>query len=171
MRELAPSELSERDVAQLAWAAQGITEPAQGLRTAPSAGALYPLEVYFVRREGTHRYVPQAHALEPAARGDLRALVAAAALAQDWIAAAPLVVVVTAVYARLRRRYGERAERYAWLEAGHVAQNVQLQAVALGLASVPVGAFDDDRVADVLGLADGERPLYLIAVGHPRPGP
>jgi SagB-type dehydrogenase family enzyme len=110
--------------------------------------------------------VPQAHALEPAAPGDLRAALAAAAPAQEWIAAAPLILVVSATYARLRRRYGGRAERYAWLESGHVAQNVHLQAVALGLASVPVGAFDDARVADVLGLPDGEHPLYLLPVGH-----
>jgi nitroreductase len=90
VREFAPSDLSEREVSQLAWAAQGITEPVQGLRTAPSAGALYPLEVYFVSRDGAHRYVPQAHALEPAAPGDLRAALAAAALAQEWIAAAPV---------------------------------------------------------------------------------
>lgn len=168
VREFAPSELSEREVSQLAWAAQGITEPAQGLRTAPSAGALYPIDVYFVRREGAHRYVPEAHALEPAAPGDLRPALARAALAQDWIAEAPLVAVITATYARLRGRYGGRAERYAWLEAGHVAQNVHLQAVALGLASAPVGAFDDARVVEVLGLPDGEHPLYLLPVGHPR---
>lgn len=140
----------------------------QGLRTAPSAGALYPLRLYLVTREGVHRYLPEMHALEPAVRADdLRAPLAAAALGQDWLAQAPLVVLITAVPGRLRRRYGERAERYAWIEAGHAAQNIHLQAVALGLVSTPVGAFDDDAVAGLLGLSDAERPLYLIAVGHP----
>lgn len=168
VREFAREALSEQEISQLAWAAQGITEPLEGLRTAPSAGALYPLQVYLVRRDGAFRYLPQGHALERVADGDRRGPLAAAALAQDWIASAPLVVVIAATFGRLRRRYGDRAERYACLEAGHVAQNIHLEAVSLGLASVPVGAFEDDRVAGVLELRSGEHPLYLIAVGRPR---
>lgn len=155
-------------IGQLLWSAQGITDR-QGLRTAPSAGALYPLECYVVTDSGVLHYEPARHRLVRRIERDLRGALAAAALGQSAIADAPIVVVITADYGRTAVKYGEeRAVRYATLEAGHAAQNVLLQAVALGLGAVPIGAFHDARVARVLRLNGGETPLYLIPIGHPR---
>ena len=166
VRDFAERAVSDEDIGRLLWAAQGITGP-EGRRAAPSAGATYPLEVYSVSADGVARYLPEAHALEPHLDADPRDELAAAALGQSEVAAAPLVVVITGVVARTATRYGDRAERYVTLEAGHAAQNVLLQAVARDLAAVPIGAFDDDEVAAVLELPDGRAPLYLLPVGHP----
>ena len=166
VREFTSRPLSWAQVGQLLWAAQGVTD-AQGHRTAPSAGALYPLELYAVSAEGTFRYLPERHALATVREGDLRQELRAAARGQESVGTAPLVVVIVAVPARTAARYGqERARRYVQLEAGHAAQNLLLQAVALGLGAVPVGAFDDARVAATLGLPADEEPLYLLPVGY-----
>lgn len=168
MREFKDTPLTLAELGQLLWAAQGITHPA-GLRTAPSAGALYPLEVYAVTREATYRYDPAAHQLIVHARGDLRRPLYTVALMQDSILQAPVTIVITAVYARTAKKYGEeRTPRYVALEVGHAAQNVLLQAVALDLGAVPIGAFLDDQVQQVLALPRDHQPLYLIPVGHPR---
>lgn len=168
IREFKDTPLTLAELGQLLWAAQGITHPA-GLRTAPSAGALYPLEVYAVTREATYHYNPQGHHLVVHARGDLRAALYAVALMQDSILQAPVTIVITAVYARTAKKYGEeRTPRYVALEVGHAGQNVLLQAVALGLGAVPIGAFLDDQVQNVLALPRDHQPLYLIPVGHPR---
>jgi SagB-type dehydrogenase family enzyme len=156
------------ELGQLLWAAQGITSPA-GQRTAPSAGALYPLEVYAVTRDAVYCYEPPTHQLIVHTRGDARAALYAVALMQDSILRAPTTIVITAVYARTSKKYGEeRTPRYVALEAGHAAQNVLLQAVALDLGAVPIGAFLDDRVQQVLALPRDHQPLYLIPVGHPK---
>jgi SagB-type dehydrogenase family enzyme len=171
IRDFADAGLSLEDMAQLLWAAQGITH-AEGLRTAPSAGALYPLEVYLVAGRvatlpaGIYRYDPRRHQLAPTALGDRRPGLAAAALHQTWIADAPAVVVIGAVFRRTSVRYGERGERYLHIEAGHAAENVCLQAVALGLGTTVVGAFSDVEVKRLLGLGE-EQPLLLIPVGKP----
>lgn len=170
VREYSSAELSPAELGQLLWAAQGITEVAGRGRTAPSAGGTYPLEVYAVTRGGLFRYVPEEHALEVLGAEDLRPALAAAAGGQEWVAEAALVVVVVGVAERTAARYGERAERYVALEAGHAAQNLLLQAVALGLGAVPVGAFADDAVRQVVGIAEDWAPLYLIPVGHPAAG-
>lgn len=166
VREFRPAPLTLEEIAQLLWAAQGIS--GDGLRTAPSAGALFPLELYVVADAGIRRYLPAQHALAPVAAGDRRRDLASAALGQDCIADASIVLVITAVPGRTSGKYGTRGQRYVHLEVGHAAQNVLLQATALGLAAVPVGAFDDAKVADVLALPKGEAPLYLIALGRPR---
>jgi SagB-type dehydrogenase family enzyme len=153
------------DLAQLLWAAQGVTDT-DGRRTAPSAGGLYPLELYVADAGGVWRYAAAEHGLLPIVLTDVRAALTTAA-GQESVADAGAVVVITGIEARTGVRYGDRAERYVWLEAGHAAQNLLLQATALGLGAVPVGAFDDDAVARSLELADGERPLYLVPVGHP----
>ncbi len=169
IRSFTSETLAADQIGQLLWAAQGITDP-QGFRTAPSAGALYPLECYVVTPDGAFHYDPSRHRLQPRAAKDLRGALAAAALSQSAVSEAPAVIVITAVYERTARKYGvDRARRYATLEAGHAAQNVLLEGVALGLGAVPIGAFDDGRVAHVLGLESQEAPLYLIPVGHPRP--
>lgn len=168
-RELGGRALSAAEVSALLWAGQGITSPG-GERAAPSAGALYPLTLTVVDAGGVWRYVPAEHALSLEAAGDRRAPLAAAALEQACVATAPLVVAVTARPAVLSARYGNRAERYCMLEAGHVAQSVLLMATALGLDAVPVGAFDDQAVLAVLGLGAGHLALYLLPVGAPRRG-
>lgn len=160
--------LTRTEIGQLLWAAQGLTDE-EGHRTAPSAGALYPLELDIVTPDGVARYVPDGHGLAPRGATDLRPALQRAALDQAAVGEAPLVIVVSGAVERTAARYGaERAERYVALEAGHAAQNVLLQAVSLGLGAVPVGAFDDAEVRRILGLAVGEGPLYLIALGHPR---
>ena len=153
---------------QLLWAAQGITGASES-RTAPSAGALFPLEIYALTAAGIAHYEPATHSLLRTQAGDVRPELAAAAHDQECVRDAPLVIVVTAVYARLAVKYGEsRGPRYVHLEAGHAAQNVLLQAVALGLGAVPVGAFDDRRAQSILRLPADHEPLYLLCVGRVR---
>lgn len=158
--------LAEEEISQLLWAAQGITEERRGYRSAPSAGATYPLETYAVIPEGVFRYDPQQHALNEVKAGDVRGRLARAAYDQWFIGEAGATIVFAAVPQRTTQRYGTRGQMYIHMEAGHAAQNVHLQAVALGLGSVPVGAFDDDAVAAVLGLPRGQVPLYLVPVGR-----
>lgn len=166
VRDYSPDPLTLDDLSQLLWAAQGITSDVGG-RTAPSAVGTYPLEVYVVAGDHLSRYLPGEHELEHLADGDLRSELSRAALSQEWVEEAPAVFVITAVYARTEQRYGDRAERYVKIEAGHAAQNLLLQATSLGLGAVPVGAFHDDEVTEVLNLPDGYQPLYVIPVGHP----
>lgn len=164
IRQFADRELSLTEMGQLAWAAQGITEPSRGLRAAPSAGATYPMELYLATREGLFHYQPVGHRLAKVASGDVRPALSG----QPAVRQAPVTFVLAAVYERTRSRYGERAERYVHIEAGHIAENLHLQAVALGLASVPVGAFDDAAVARALNLPADQAPIYMVPVGHPR---
>ncbi len=166
-RDFTPEPLDLDDLSHLLWSAQGITEPDGNGRAAPSAGGTYPLELYVVDHLGLYHYLPAGHSLEVLGEDDLRPALAEAALGQQHVADAPAVVVITAVFARTEERYGERAERYVYLEAGHAAQNVLLQAVALDLGAVPVGAFHDEDVRRLLGLPADHIPLYLIPVGHP----
>jgi SagB-type dehydrogenase family enzyme len=168
IRSFTAAPLTRAEVGQLLWAAQGVTDPA-GQRTAPSAGGLYPLELDVVSADGLARYVPDGHRLVWRGSTDLRPELRRAALDQSAIGEAPVIIVISGVTERTSTRYGaERAERYVALEAGHAAQNVLLEAVSLEFGAVPVGAFDDAGVRRVLGLEDGEAPLYLIPVGHPR---
>ncbi len=167
VRGFAPEPLTGQELGQLLWAAQGLTD-ADGRRTSPSAGALYPLEVDVVTAQGVARYVPDGHRLAWRSGTDVRGALRRAARDQAAVGDAPAVIVISGVVERTAPRYGERAERYVTLEAGHAAQNVLLQAVALELGAVPVGSFDDAEVHRLLGLAAGEAPLYLVPVGHPR---
>jgi SagB-type dehydrogenase family enzyme len=173
VRSYARSPLTLAEVGQLLWASQGITDP-EGRRTAPSAGALYPLEVYLAAgaveglAPGVYRYDPQGHHLLPTGEGDRRASLATAAGGQQWVRDGAAVVVLAAVFARTEKKYGARAERYVHLEAGHAGQNVCLEATALGLATVVVGAFDDRAVQRALGLPAAEEPLVLLPVGRRR---
>jgi len=167
VRNFTGEELTLEEISQLLWAAQGITA-GWGGRTAPSAGALYPLEVYVATPSGLYHYVPQGHQVIIESQDDLRLKLWEVALKQDAIREAPAVFVVTAVYERTAKKYGGRAERYVKLEAGHACQNVLLQAVALDLGAVPIGAFYDDQVQAVLSLPPDHEPLYLIPVGHPQ---
>ncbi len=165
VRQYTDQPLTMEEISQLLWAAQGVTRD-WGARTAPSAGALYPLEVYVATPEGLYHYLPDGHRAEVLSQQDLRRALARAGLDQNAIHDAPAVFVIAAVYARTSGKYGKRAERYVKLEAGHVGQNILLQAVALDLGGVPIGAFHDDQVQRALGLPANYEPLYLIPVGH-----
>lgn len=164
-REFLPTELLPEQIGQLCWAAQGQTSR-QKYRTAPSAGATYPLDLFAVSPDGLGRYLVGRGALEQISSADLRTKLAAAAWNQGFIAAAPLTLVFAAKFARTTQRYGERGLRYVYMEAGHAAQNVHLQAEVLGLGSVAVGAFDDDAVSAVLLLPGELEPIYMVVVGH-----
>ncbi|MGR9099653.1 MAG: SagB/ThcOx family dehydrogenase [Gammaproteobacteria bacterium] len=170
VREFRPGTVSLRDIGQLLWAAQGVTHP-EGLRTAPSAGALYPLELYLLAGEteglspGLYRYRSDGHRLIRLAPADLRKDLAEAALEQTWLAHAGIVVVVTAVYERTTRKYGDRGVRYVHMDAAFAAENLFLQAESLGLGAAVVGAFEDGRVAELLQLPEDVKPLLLLPVG------
>ena len=173
VRDYRDEPLTLAQAAQILWAAQGKTADWGG-RTAPSAGGLYPLDIYLVAGNvgmlapAIYRYDPQAHALIKVKDGDMRAQLSTAALGQSAVKAAPVDLVVTAVYARVTEKYGQRGERYTLLEAGHAAQNICLQLTALGLGGVTIGAFDDGQVANVMGLSGNQTPLYIIPAGRPK---
>jgi SagB-type dehydrogenase family enzyme len=169
LRSFAASPLTLAQASQLLWAAQGVSDE-RGRRTAPSAGALYPLELYLVAGNvtglpsGVYRYRPAEHDLVPVVTGDRRAQVASACR-QTWVAEAPAAVAFTAVYARTAKKYPDRAARYIPIEVGAAAENLALQAVALGLGTTVVGAYEDAALAAALGTARDERPLALLPVG------
>jgi SagB-type dehydrogenase family enzyme len=165
-RKFAEQPLTLAELGQLLWAAQGITRE-NGKRTAPSAGSLYPLEMYLVTADGVFHYEPNGHELVVISQGDPRSDLYQAAERQAQVRQAPAVFVMTAVYERTTGQYGkERGTRYVHLEAGHAAQNMLLQAVALGLNAGPIGSFDDEQVQEVLQLPADHQPLYLIPVGY-----
>lgn len=173
VRRYSNEPLNLKEVSQLLWAAQGITDPSTGFRASPSAGATYPLEVYLVvgkdgvveLEEGVYRYIPYGHKIEQTLKGDVRSKLSLAALGQEFIEEAPINIVVAAVYERTTGRYGERGIRYVHMEVGHVGQNLHLQGVALGLGMVMVGAFFDDQVQSILNLPKNQKPLYIIPIG------
>jgi SagB-type dehydrogenase family enzyme len=160
-------------VSQLLWAADGVND-LRGHRTAPSAGATYPLELYLVVGEGgvaalaagVYRYRVAEHVLEPVATGELRPAVARASRHQTWMAEAPVMLVIAAEYHRCTARYGERGIMYTHVEAGNVSQNLFLAAQALGLGAGIVGAFEDQAVAQVLQLPPAHEPLLVMPVGY-----
>lgn len=171
VREYSDQALTLAEVAQLLWAAQGAAG-GDRLRTAPSAGALYPLELYVVAGNvdhlpaGVYRYLPHEHRLLRIVEGDQRSPLATAALGQSWVRSGAAVLVFTAVYERTTGKYGPRGIQYVHMEVGHAAQNVCLQAVALDLGSVVVGAFRDRQVQQVLQLPEREQPLYIMPLGR-----
>jgi len=185
VREYDEAGLSLVEISQILWAAQGFTQERKdpprmwnpkyewqgGLRTAPSAGALYPLEVYVLagKVEGldkaVYKYQPKTHSLKKIMGGDKRSALSDAALKQSPIEKGAAVLVLAGVYERTSYKYGERAERYVHIEAGAVAENISLQAVALGLGTVLMGAFQDEQVKKALQLPDDERPLLILPLG------
>jgi SagB-type dehydrogenase family enzyme len=171
VRDYTGEPLKLAELSQLCWAAQGITDPV-GFRTAPSAGGLYPLELYAVvgsvegMEPGVYHYVPDGHRAVKTLDGDRREALADAALGQSWVKNGAVVFVIAAVYERTTGKYGERGIRYVQMEAGHAAENLCLQATALGLGVVTVGAFHDEQVNRTLGLPGNEEPLYVIPVGR-----
>jgi SagB-type dehydrogenase family enzyme len=166
-RKFSAKQLTLEQIGQLVWAAQG-QDAWKGCRTAPSAGATYPLELFVMTGEGLFHYLPAKHSLEKLRERDLRGELALAAWGQEFVQAAPLTLVFAAQFSRTTGRYGERGVRYVYMEAGHAAQNVHLEAEALGLGSVAVGAFDDDSVSKVLGLPSELEPIYMVVTGYCR---
>ncbi len=176
VRDFAREPIDLAELSQLLWAAQGVTREAVswGFRAAPSAGALYPVETYLSVQNvdglesGIYHYSSRDHTVELLKEGAFGARLAEAALDQDFLASAGIVFCWTAVFARAAWKYAERAYRYVYLDAGHIAQNVALAAVALGLGSCQIAALYDDEVNSLLGV-DGEEEsaLYLTAVGRP----
>jgi|Deesub1362B_J571_1020462.scaffolds.fasta_scaffold01677_8 SagB-type dehydrogenase family enzyme len=169
-REYANTPVSLKEISQLCWAAQGITDRRYGFRAAPSAGALYPLEIFIVAgntelEQGIYQYLPDEHGLKLIESGDFRGGLAKVALGQSSIKNAAMNIVITAIYERTARKYGSRAERYVHMEAGHAAQNVYLQAESLELATVSIGAFYDGDVRELLLAPEDHIPLYIMPVG------
>lgn len=171
IRAYSGDNLTREEVSQLLWAAQGITA-SWGGRTAPSAGALYPLELYVVVGDvegidkGVYRYSPEEHELEKVRDGDIRTELADAALGQECVRDAAIDLVFAAVYERTTAKYKERGIQYVHLEAGHAAQNVYLQAVSLDLGTVTIGAFVDSEVKKIMNIGEQEDPLYILPVGR-----
>jgi len=171
VRSYQESPLTLAEVSQLLWAAQGITSP-RGLRTAPSAGALYPLEIYLVAGnvddlpDGVYNYRPDKHELARVVKGDKRVELCNAALGQTSVRNAAAVIIFSAVRERTTMKYGDRGIKYVHIETGHAAQNVFLQATSLNLGTVVIGAFHDEAVKKVLTMSDMEEPLYIMPVGR-----
>ncbi len=171
VREYSKEPLSLFEISQILWAAQGITDNGYGLRTAPSAGALYPIELYLVAANvkdltrGIYKYNPRRNTLKKTIEGDKRIEISNAALKQDAIEKSSAIVLITAIYERTSVKYGKRTERYVNMEVGHVGQNIYLQAVSLGLGTVMMGAFKDDALKKVLNLPANEFPLAIYPLG------
>ena len=167
VRQFSSQPLKRTQIGQLAWAGQGVTEPQKGLRTAPSAGATYPIELLFATPEGLFVYRPADHSLMQIGNQDIRNGLATAASGQESIAGAGCNIIVAGSVRKLTDQYKDKARTYMHMEAGHVAQNIQLQAVCLNLGSVTVGGFNTKEVRKVCNLTRGLEPLYIICVGYP----
>lgn len=174
IRSFTSRQLTLEQLSQLLWAAYGITDDRGFRRSAASGGALYPVDIYVVAGEegvagleaGLYHYEPRDHRVSLVLEGDLREDVARASLGQMWMARPPLSIVITAEYARITTRYGDRGVRYALIEVGHIGQNIFLQAEALGLGAGIVGAFHDGEVTGALGIPSAHEPLLIMPVGY-----
>jgi len=181
IRSFKDEPVSIEQLSMILWAAYGITDVHRGFRASPSAGATYPLEVYAVIGEkgvvkgggeyvdaGVYKYISELHALRLIKKGDYRSALAKAALGQQWVRQAPTNIVVTAVFERTTMFYGERGRvRYVPMDVGHLGQNVYLMATALGLGTVAIGAFIDEKVAEIIVESRNEVPVYIMPVGKP----
>ena len=175
IRHFTREPISQSQLSQILWAAQGITDVRSGDRAIPSAGATYPLEIFVVVGRdsvegisgGIYHYNPESHSLTAHRQGDLRQELAGAALEQECLYQAPIDIVICAEYERTMLGYDARGERYVHIEVGHAGQNIYLQATALGLATVAIGAFHDEQVREILQLDEGIKPLYIMPVGKP----
>ena len=165
-REFLAKDLTMDQLSQILWAAQGITDKDFGFRAAPSAGALYPLNIYIAKKDGVFRYIADGHKLVQLSKEDKRPSLVRASLGQTFIKEAPVDIIISANFAITQAKYGARAFRYVCMEIGHVAENIHLQAVSLGLGSVPIGAFWDDVIKQNLDIPDNQDPLYIIPIGY-----
>jgi len=175
IRVFKPEPILLYQLSQILWAAQGISDSHRNLRTSPSAGGTYPLEIYALigddgvqqTASGVYRYNTADHILSSVIPEDLRWKLAVAALNQESVAQAPVCLIISAITERTLMRYSLRGERYIYMEAGHTAQNIYLQATAIGLGTVAIGAFRDAEVRKLLKMHEGEIPLYLMPLGKP----
>ena len=164
-RSFQPIELSLEQISQLLWSGQGITDNDFDFRTAPSAGSIYPLQVLLAKADGVYKYVPQGHKLLKISDKDKRASLVRASIGQGFIGEAPVDIIITGLFDKTRAKYGMRADRYVFMEAGHAAENICLQATAMGLGSVVVGSFWDDVISATLELGELD-PIYIIPIGY-----
>ncbi len=170
VRSFAKRPLSLDEFSQLLWSAYGITEGFK--RTVPSAGALYPMDIYAAVglvndvKAGIYHYIPEEHSISLILKGDMRGKIAEASLFQMWMADAPVLFIITVEYHRITIKYGERSIRYALMEAGHIAQNLFLQAEALGLGAGIVGAFHDDKLLKITDIPKSHYPLLIMPIGY-----
>lgn len=175
IRHFSSEPVTLSQLSQILWAAQGITDTSMAYRAVPSAGVTYPLEIVVTCGQtaideidaGIYHYNMDSHSLTLHHKGDVRLELAGAALNQDFIYEAPADIIICAVYSRTLMRYGERGERYVYIEVGHAGQNIYLQATALGLATVAIGAFNDEQVREILRLDKQYKPLYIMPLGKP----
>jgi SagB-type dehydrogenase family enzyme len=172
VRDFTPKSLSLTQLAAILWAGQGLNRP-DGRRTVPSAGATYPLELYLLTEgakdlpRGTYKYLPKTHQLRQISDRGVGGSLGGMVL-QDWVKISPALIVVASVESRTAARYGGRGLRYVHMEAGACAQNLALQAAALGLGCAIAGAFDDLAIKRVLALPAEEDPLLVIPIGNPK---
>lgn len=171
MRQFTEEPLTITQLGQLCWAAQGITDPNKGLRTAPSAGALYPIELYVLLPDGLYLYQPASHELSLLINSDLRQSVFRASFNQRVVQNARCTFIIAGNIKKIEARYRNRGEKFTYLETGHIAQNIQLQAVAIGLGSAPIGVIDAKTIAQICKMPQGIEVLYLIPVGNPTEKP
>ncbi|OGC11253.1 hypothetical protein A3K48_01855 [candidate division WOR-1 bacterium RIFOXYA12_FULL_52_29] len=167
-RSFHPNELTMEQISQLLWSGQGITDKSWGFRAAPSSGSLYPLNLYLVKKDGVFEYVPDGNKLVEISTEDKRGSIVRASLGQQFIGEAPCVIIICGNFRITQAKFGQRSYRYINMEVGHAAENILLQAVALGLGAVPVGAFWDDVVSKLLELPDTRDPFYIIPIGYPK---
>lgn len=181
IREYQNMPISVEQLSQLLWATYGVSETRHGLKTTPSAGATYPLEIYVVVGEervalpdastlqaGVYKYDPYTHSLRLVKVGNFMEELSKAAVNQRWVKEAAINIVICAVYERTTRVYGERGYRYVYMEVGHAGQNIYLEATALNLGAVVIGAFHDDWVKSIVNAGENEHPLYIVSIGVPR---
>ncbi len=172
VRVYAKTPITLADAAQLLWSAAGTTSP-EGFRTTPSAGATFPLETYLIAgavdglAAGVYRYDPATHGLNRTAEGDIRGELAAACMNQACVATCAAAILFGAVFERTTAKYGDMGRDFVLLEAGHAAQNVSLQAVALGLGAVAIGALDEPRLKSLAAMGDNEKAIYMMVFGKP----
>lgn len=180
IRDFVNQPISIHELSQILWSCYGLSSKSRGFKTTPSAGATYPLDIYVVIREncikmndeefieaGVYKYDPSRHDLKLVRKGDYSRELMNACLGQKWVGDACFNIVLVAVFERTTRYYGSRGERYVWIEVGHAAQNVYLESVALGLSCVAIGAYYDDKVAEIIDLLEGV-PAYILSIGVPR---
>ena len=179
-RQYTDQALSPEHLAQILWSAYGVTKPEVtraslrgGFRTAPSAGGRYPFEVYAVVgnvtgiEPGVYRYISEEHKIVKTIDGDIRKEFCELALGQTFVLEAPVSIFYSAIFFRTTERYGERgSQRYVWIDLGHSAENIYLQAEALDLGACAIGSFYDDRMTELMQLPEEEVPMYIVTVGH-----
>jgi SagB-type dehydrogenase family enzyme len=170
VREYLSEHLSLAEISQLLWSAYGITSE-EGFRTAPSAGALFPLKIYLAAvninklEQGFYLYDSKTHTLELRKTGDYAEPLTAGTFFQDYIGEAAAILIISADYTGPNEKYGDQGKKFTWMDLGHLGQNVHLQAVSLDIGTVAVAAVRPDEIEKLLDLPGGEEVLYLMPLG------